>query len=1600
MMMPGIATAVGGITDGAVQMLRAGVKDAAESTARLRDSATDAVQLLLGPAVESVSQSAGRFLGGSSGASRASAAMPVRWRSKQRVHLDLEQLLPFSLWHENADAVEQPVATIAGVASAHIEGALGRLVVDLEPGADSDEVLDEVRVAVCAVAAKVGRSAPRSASRTAPFADPGNPLALLVPMAAAVMDVVAVGAAVGGWVGRLPGAPLATRGAAAVVSHQPRIVSMLESRLGRVGTDLALAASLATTNGLTQAVGAPLLDLAQRGLQISEAAAHRRRWQDREPQLASPRRPQAAVVPVISSAGPESHTRRHNSPAAAAGEASHVVVDGAIDSAIDTAKGAMAGPVEEYADQAANASLIAAAGALLAGGGADEAAGAILAGVPKAAHLGRQAFGAVLGRGLADAGQLLLDPGALRRLDRVKVIVVDGAALRGDVRAVLHARGEMPGWDEDRVYEVADALLHGEQAPDPDPDELPATGARLRWVRSQPSAAPVQGLERADLVVDGDTVGRVKIGWEVDPFAVPLLQTAHRTGARVVLRHVAGTQDLTASVAASHPAGTPLLKLVRELRADRGPVLLITALHRDFASTDTLAALAIADVGVALDDPQAATPWSADIITGTDLAAAVRILSALPVARRASESAVRLAQGGSTLSGLLLVAGDSRGKSGPLSLRRWLDPVNAAGAAALVAGSLSARKVLSQPDPTPQPLTAWHALDPEIVYSRLTGSARPLAVEVGTPVWRRALGDFSDHPVVAPLRGPAARVGRLLTATREELADPLTPILAVGAAASAIVGSNIDALLVAGVMTANALVGGTQRVRAEAAVAELFAEQKTVARRVVLPPVATTQRRLKAGRTSRRTVTVTAKSLRPGDIIDLAAPDVVPADARLLTADDLEVDESSLTGESLPVDKQVDPVAVADPERASMLFEGSTIIAGHARAIVVATGAGTAARRAISAIADVETAAGVQARLRELTAKVLPMTLAGGAAVTGLALLHRGPLRQAVADGVAIAVAAVPEGLPLVATLAQLAAAQRLSRHGVLVRTPRAVEALGRIETVCFDKTGTLTENRLQVVRSVAPTAAPGDADGLDTRALRAAARACTQPREGQGHAHATDEAILTAAESLADPVGSGWTVLAEVPFESTRGYAATIGRPDTNPPILMIKGAPEVILPRCRFADPDGGYDRAETLVSSLAEQGLRVLAVAQRSWDGPTAEETDTDADAVDAVAKNLELIGFIGLADTLRPSARPLIEALGDAKHKVVLITGDHPVTARAIARQLGLPPDAPEVTGAELAVVDEEGFTNLVADAQVFARVTPEQKVQIVAALQRSGQVTAMVGDGANDAAAIRMADVGVGVSGRGSSAARGAADIVLTEDDLGVLLDALVEGRGMWTGVRDAVGVLVGGNVGEVLFTIIGTALGSGRAPVGTRQLLLVNLLTDMFPALAVAVTPQYPQPDDDEEADRAEEEAERAHQRAILSAPAPSLDASLMRHIITRGAVTAAGATGAWAIGRWTPGTERRTATMGLTALVGTQLVQTLLTRRHSPLVVATALGSAVVLVGIVQTPVISQFFGCTPLGPVAWAGVGAATGAATALSLLAPTALAKTIGVADVDTG
>jgi cation-transporting ATPase I len=337
------------------------------------------------------------------------------------------------------------------------------------------------------------------------------------------------------------------------------------------------------------------------------------------------------------------------------------------------------------------------------------------------------------------------------------------------------------------------------------------------------------------------------------------------------------------------------------------------------------------------------------------------------------------------------------------------------------------------------------------------------------------------------------------------------------------------------------------------------------------------------------------------------------------------------------------------------------------------------------------------------------------------------------------------------------------------------------------------------------------------------------------------------------------------------------------------------------------------------------------------------------------------------------------------RVLVATGDHPETAAAIAAQAGVPGADRVVTGTQLARASESERARLVAGAAVFARLSPEQKVLLVGAQRRAGATLAMTGDGVNDAAAIRLADVGVGVAGAGSPAARSSADLVITDLDLTRLVDAVAEGRALWSRVRDAVAVLVGGNAGEVAFTVLGTALG-GRAPIGTRQLLLVNLLTDMFPAVAVAVAaPRAAAP-------RADDDGPLAGHplRAVLRAgPHRGFAAEVRRMVAVRGAATAAGATGAWAVGRGT-GPRGRAGTMGLAALIATQLGQTAWAGRRSPLVLATAGGSLAVLVAVVSTPGVSRFFGCTPLDPLAWLVVLAWAAAGTAGAEVGPRLAAR----------
>ncbi|MDP5185121.1 cation-translocating P-type ATPase [Blastococcus sp. BMG 814] len=1152
------------------------------------------------------------------------------------------------------------------------------------------------------------------------------------------------------------------------------------------------------------------------------------------------------------------------------------------------------GPVETYRDRLGPAELGTALGLLALTRSPGRSADLIRALTPKAAVQGRESFAATLDLLLCRQGVLPLDGSVYRRLDRVGAVVVDSAALCTGPPVVVEAVAEADGWDDAAVWSAATRLLTG----DGEEERL-----RLGPVRRSDDTP---GGEVRSLLQGRRRVGSVTVAAELDPHAEALLTTVADAGLRLVLTRHVGARDVAGLADEVPDAGTPLVDVVRGAQADGHGVLLVSA-------TDGPALMA-ADVAVAPVLRGRAPTWGADLVTDPGLADACRIVAAVPDAKAVSRRATAAALTGNVLGGLLAAVGSPRvGQARATTPGKW------ATAGTMAGGTRAAVRAARRPLPAPTVHTPWHALDPDDVLRRLADAPIPPDHPPGRlpALARRA----AAHPTV---RVPA-RFARTVGA---ELADPLTPILATGAAATAVLGEVTDAVLVGSVTAINAVVSGLQRMRAESTLESLLLEQAHCARR----------------ETDGGTEEVPATALRLGDVVLVEPGTVVAADARLLDAEDLEVDESSLTGESLSVAKSVPATPGAElADRTCMLFDGTTVVAGRGRAVVVAVGPATQAGRAARAAGGAAPPAGVQARLAELTRAVLPLTLAGGGAVTLLGVLWGRPLRESVAAGLAIAVAAVPEGLPLVATVAQQAAARRLSRRGAVVRSARVLEALGRVDTVCFDKTGTLTENRLRVTRLL-----PLD-DGGEDELLRLAA---TGMGNGHDHAHETDRAVLEAA-------GDAWEGPpdASLAFAAGRGFSAAVreGR-------LVVKGAPEVVLRRC--ADAPEIRDR----IRQLAGEGLRVLAVADRAVEGTP--------DDLDEAAADLTLRGLVGLSDTLRESSVRAVEQLRAAGVRVVVATGDHPETASAIAAQAGVPDADRVVTGAELARATDAERARLVAGTAVFARLSPEQKVTLVQALRRAGATLAMTGDGVNDAAAIRLADVGVGVEGAESPAARTAADLVLTDVDLTRLVDAIAEGRAMWSRVRDAVSVLVGGNAGEVAFTVLGTAVG-GRAPVNTRQLLLVNLLTDMFPALAVAVAAPR-------QAAVGEDDGPLAgHPLApvLRAGPHRGFTAAVQRMVLVRGAATTAGATAAWLVGRATPLFPGRASTMGLAALITTQLAQTAWSGRRSPLVLVTVVGSLAALVAIVQTPGVSRFFGCTPLDPVSWAVVlgCAAAGAAGA---------------------
>ncbi|MFT3660433.1 MAG: cation-translocating P-type ATPase [Gordonia sp. (in: high G+C Gram-positive bacteria)] len=1144
-----------------------------------------------------------------------------------------------------------------------------------------------------------------------------------------------------------------------------------------------------------------------------------------------------------------------------------------------------------YEKVSANAGLAAAA-VIGVVGTLEQAAEAVMVGAPKAARTVRETFAAAVSRGLHDHHDaLVMNPRALRGLSEIDTLLVDPRALFTEELRISRITG-VDGEQRTAAWHEADAEL---------------SAGRLS-----------AGWNTVDTTVG--TVG-VLVAPVFAPLAPVVLMEARKAGLRILslADEAYGTlhQAFDDLFPADDDVDAALARVGRRLADDGHTVALL-------AASGTQAPTAVAFT-VGLFDEGTPVPWNADVLV-RDLAGAWRILHAVPAAVAAAERGMTLSVGGSVLGTLMLipdVPGDGPGSTNTSALFGFR------------AGHVIGRRVFDAPVPPGETDYDWHAMPITEVARRLPPPER--AAE--TPAV--GLAALTGRPAVTAGLTGAKRVRDYLRefgdTMREDLNDPITPILATGAAASALLGSPLDAAMVGSVLALNTALSAQQSLHAERLLRRMLAEQDPLARRISGFSDRTEYEEIRASR------------LLPGDIIEVRSGEVVPADGRIIDAEHTEVDESALTGESLPVDKDTrDTPGAPLAERTGMLYAGTTMVAGKAHAIVTAVGASTQASRALAMAPRPSREVGLAAQLGEITERAMPWSFAGGAAIGAFSLLRRRPLREVASGTVSIAVAAVPEGLPLVVTLAQSASARRLTGSSVLVRNSRAIEAFARLDAVCFDKTGTLSENRLRVDTVVGLGEDP--VTGLrtsETEVLTAAGETMLVRRDGSVE-HATDAAIHAAAGDAGIVFATPDALL---PFQSERPYAgALIGNR------VMVKGAPETLMPV--FSEADRVTLR--TALDELAAKGLRVLAVADCEIDdrrvAAAVEEPNTLADAV----RSLRLLGVIGLSDTPRPAAEPLITELLGRGLEVRMITGDHPVTAAAIAGEMGLTVTADQVmTGDRWDRYTSSERVDAARRHLVFARMSPEHKVQVVQALEDAGLVTAMVGDGANDAAAIRAASVGIGVASAGSDPARIAADVMLLDGDISGIIDALDEGEQLWRRVLSAISVLLGHSVGELSFGLITTML-TGRPALNARQMMLVNMLTDAFPAAALAVSPQR------------DPDVQGAHD-----------ESTIYRAVAVRAVFTTLGAVIAWSLASMT-GRQSRAATVGLVGLVASQMLE-MLVDSDGPLVLATNIGTFALMGTIVSIPGLSHLFGCTPIGPMGWAQAMIGATAAASIAKLLP---------------
>ena len=678
----------------------------------------------------------------------------------------------------------------------------------------------------------------------------------------------------------------------------------------------------------------------------------------------------------------------------------------------------------------------------------------------------------------------------------------------------------------------------------------------------------------------------------------------------------------------------------------------------------------------------------------------------------------------------------------------------------------------------------------------------------------------------------------LLQRFLEQLKDPMLLILmsaaAVSGVTSAMSGEGLtDVYVIMAVVLLNAILGVYQENKAEKAIEALQTMSAAVSSV------------LRDG----QVIQVHSEDLVVGDVVLLDAGTAVPADCRIIESASLQIEEAALTGESVPVYKETGAMAlngakdVSLGDRRNMCYMGSTVVYGRGRAVVVATGMDTQMGRIADAISrTVEGETPLQIKLGQLSKMLTYMVLAICAFIFVFSIVRTGDFHlQAILRtfmiAVSLAVAAIPEGLATVVTIVLSVGVTNMSRRNAIIRRLTAVETLGSTQVICSDKTGTLTQNRMTVV----------DEKTAD-RALLAHGMALSSDAEwvnGQAVGEPTENALVAYAAGMGmdkSALKEQYRRVGEAPFDSMRKLMSTIVRDGAGSLRQYTKGAPDELLRRCdkwwdgrqeRLLDDDKRRDILEDN-REMASRALRVLAGAYRDWAAmPQDQKPGT-------LERNLTFVGLVGMLDPVRPEVIPAIEECKQAGIRPVMITGDHKDTAVAIARQLQMISSADEaVTGAQLDQISDEELRDTVENYSVYARVQPEHKVRIVTAWQENGKVTAMTGDGVNDAPSIKKADIGVGMGITGTDVTKNVADMVLADDNFATIVNAVEEGRRIYDNIRKAIQFLLSSNLSEVLSIFVATMI--GFIILEPIHLLWINVITDTFPALSLGF--EAPDPD-------------------------------------------------------------------------------------------------------------------------------------------------------------